>query len=218
MNQAARVRFYPPAEERINVASHALGLVLSPIALFFLVRRAIDYGTVIAIASFAIFGASMITLYAASTVYHSTREPSARTRMRVVDHASIYVLIAGSYTPFMLITVEGTLGWIFFSAVWAMAAVGITVKLFFTGHYNLLSTLMYVLMGWLVIFAIKPLTANLEPNGLSWLLAGGISYTVGAIIYSIKRIHFNHAIFHLFVLSGTICHFICIYFYVLPAN
>ena len=218
MNQVARVRFYPPAEERINVASHALGLVLSPIALFFLVQRAIDHGTVIAIASFAIFGASIITLYAASTVYHSTREPSARMRMRVVDHASIYVLIAGSYTPFLLITLEGTLGWIFFSAVWTMAAVGITVKLFFTGHYNLLSTLMYVLMGWLVIFAIKPLTENLEPNGLSWLLAGGISYTVGAIIYSIKRIHFNHAIFHLFVLTGTICHFICIYFYVLPAN
>jgi hemolysin III len=216
MSDTDPAKFYAPAEERINIGSHALGLGLSCIGLFFLIYRALTLGTAIHVVSFAVFGMSMIITYAASTVYHSTREASARVRMRVVDHAAIYVLIAGSATPVALITLDGTVGWILFSAMWSMAAIGIALKLFFTGRFNVLSTLMYLLMGWMVVLTIKPLAASLPPEGLAWLMAGGISYTVGAILYSIKRIHFNHAIFHIFVLAGTICHFIFIYFFVLP--
>ena len=216
MSDTDPAKFYAPAEERINIGSHALGLVLSCIALFFLISRALAVGTTVHLVSAAIFGASMIITYAASTAYHSTRDAGVRMKMRVVDHAAIYILIAGSYSPFTLITLDESNGWLIFCGVWLLAAIGITLKLFFTGRYNLLSTLMYILMGWQVVLAIQPLSANLPAAGLNWLIAGGISYTVGAILYSIKRIHFNHAIFHIFVLAGTICHFISIYFYVLP--
>lgn len=123
-------------------------------------------------------------------------------------------MIAGTYTPFTLITLSGTTtGWLIFGIIWGLAVTGIILKLFFTGRFKIVSTLMYILMGWLVVFAIKPLIANLPFEGLVWLFAGGISYTLGAILYSIKRIKFNHAIFHFFVLGGSICHFISVFFY-----
>jgi hemolysin III len=124
------------------------------------------------------------------------------------------VLIAGSYTPFTLVTLNGTTGWVIFGVAWSIVICGIILKLFFTGKYKLLSTLLYVAMGWMVIFAIKPLVNNLSAGGLSWLVAGGLAYTVGAILYSIKKIQFNHAIFHVFVLAGSFCHFMAVYFYV----
>jgi hemolysin III len=135
----------------------------------------------------------------------------------VVDHATIYVLIAGTYTPFTLVTLNGWVGWTIFGVSWAMALTGITLKLFFTGRYDLFSTLMYVFMGWIVVFAIKPLINSLSAEGLWWLMAGGLAYTVGAILYSIKKIKFNHAIFHMFVLLGSFCHFVSVYWYVLPS-
>ena len=207
---------YPPLEEKINIASHALGLALSVLALFLLLNRAIHYGNALHIVSAAIYGLSMISLYAASTVYHSTLRPGFRLRMRIVDHASIYLLISGTYTPFTLITLQGPTGWTIFSISWAMAVSGIVLKLFYTGRFNLLSTLMYVFMGWLIVFAIEPLIEALPTAGLVWLVAGGLSYTVGAILYAIRGIPYNHAIFHFFVLAGSICHFIAVYCYVLP--
>jgi hemolysin III len=137
-------------------------------------------------------------------------------RLRVVDHASIYVLIAGTYTPFTLITLAGPTGYTLFAVAWIMAVCGIVLKLFFTGRFTALSTAMYVLMGWLIVFAIKPLMAGLPPAGLLWMLAGGVAYTVGALLYGIKALPFNHAIFHLFVLAGSLCHFIAVYAYVRP--
>jgi len=206
---------YTPLEEMTNIISHAIGLVLSIVALLLMLIRASESGDILYIVSAAIFGVSLIALYAASTLYHSAKDPKVRARLRINDHATIYILIAGTYTPFTLITLNGWVGWTIFGVSWGMALAGVILKLFFTGKYNALSTLMYVLMGWIIIFAVKPLINSLSPEGIFWLVAGGVSYTTGAVIYSIKKIKFNHAIFHLFVLLGSICHFISVYFYVL---
>ena len=199
-----------------NIVSHAIGLVFSVVALVLMLIRATGSGDVAHIVSAAIFGASLIALYAASTFYHSAKDPKLRSRLRINDHATIYILIAGTYTPFTLVTLDGWVGWTIFGVSWGMALTGVILKLFFTGKYNLVSTLMYVFMGWIIIFAIKPLMHSLPPGGLFWLFAGGLAYTTGAVLYSIKKIKFNHAIFHMFVLLGSVCHFISVHFYVLP--
>ena len=205
---------YSKSEERLNIITHALGLVFGIIALPFLIIRAIELEAQFAVFSFVVFGLSMIILYAASTFYHAAREPKLRRHLNIFDHAAIYVLIAGTYTPFTLITLEGTLGWIIFGCTWAFALVGIILKLFYTGKFDKLSTIMYVLMGWQIVFAIKPLLRNLSSEGMNLLIAGGIFYTVGAVLYSIRKLPYNHAIFHFFVLFGTFSHFLSIYWYV----
>jgi hemolysin III len=214
MTPPAIASAYSPLEERINVLSHATGFALSLLAFVLLVMRAIALESVPHIVSFSIFGTGLIVLFGASTLYHSATDPVARSRLRVLDHASIYVLIAGTYTPFTLVTLNGPVGWTLFAVSWALAVTGIVLKLFYTGHYRKTSTAMYVLMGWLIVFAIKPLIANLPAPGLSWLIAGGLSYTLGAAIYSFARVPFNHAIFHLLVLTGATSHFMAVYFYV----
>ena len=214
MGKFGKTVFYPPLEEKINVWSHGIGAVFSFIALVFLSLKGIRDGNTLHIISYLIYGFSLIILYLASTIYHNSKNEIARNRLNVFDHASIYVLIAGTYTPFSLIVLEGKVGWIIFGVIWSFAIVGIVLKLFFTGKFKILSTVMYVLMGWLMVFAIKPMMNNLSVDGLWWLLIGGISYTVGAVLYSIKSIKFNHAIFHIFVLIGSIAHFISIYFYI----
>jgi len=185
--------------------------------LALLVRHANLHGTVRHVVSFGIFGASLIILYAASAFYHSAEKPELRSRLKIIDHASIYILIAGSYTPFTLVTLDGKIGWIVFGTSWGLALTGIVLKLFFTGKYNLISTIMYVLLGWVIVFAIKPLISNLPLKGLIWLFAGGMSYTIGAVLYSIKKIKYNHALFHMFVLMGSFCHFMSVFYYVLPS-
>lgn len=209
---------YSPLEEKVNIISHAIGLVFSIVALVLMLVRAGHFGNVWHIVSVAIFGASLISLYAASTFYHSAKDSRLRSRLRIIDHATIYTLIAGTYTPFTLVVLHGPVGWTVFGVSWLMAASGVILKLFFTGRFNVLSTMMYVVMGWIIIFAITPLINSLSPQGLFWLVAGGIAYTTGAVLYSIKKIKFNHAIFHIFVLLGSFCHFISVYFYVLPAS
>ncbi len=216
MKTDPRTGFYPPYEEKLNIISHGFGFALSIIGLLLLLNRAHTLGDMIHLISFSVFGASLILLYAASTFYHSAKSPRLRYKLNILDHASIYLLIAGTYTPFALVTLSGVTGWIIFGVVWIMAVVGVVLKLFYTGRYNLLSTAMYVLMGWIIVFAIKPLINNLDPTGLIWLFAGGISYTLGAVFFIFDRIKYNHAIFHLFVLTGSFCHYISIYFYVLP--
>ena len=210
-------KYYSLMEERVNILSHALGFVLSVVALYFLLVKAAANGSSRDVVTFGVFGVSLILLYLTSTLYHATAEPRRRKKLRVVDHAMIYVLIAGTYTPLALITLQGSVGWTLFVASWGVAITGITLKIFFTGRFEVLSTIMYVGMGWMAMFAIKPLMRDLAPEGLYWLLAGGLAYTVGAILYAIKSIHFNHAIFHVFVLAGSACHFMMIFFYVLPA-
>jgi len=218
MKDTEGITGYSPIEEKINIISHTIGFILCILAFVPLVSHANLHGDVWHIVSFSIFGASLIILYAASTFYHSAKKSELRNRLKILDHASIYVLIAGTYTPFALITLKGTTGWVIFGISWGLALTGIILKLFFTGKYNLISTIMYVLMGWVIVFAIKPLINNLPLEGLLWLFAGGISYTIGAILYSIKNIKFNHAIFHMFVLIGSFCHFMSVFFYVLPSE
>jgi hemolysin III len=223
MQTRVQIKHYSPLEEALNIGSHATGLVLSFAALVALVLRASEYGNIWHVVSFSIFGASLIILYSASTLYHSTRNNALRRRLRVLDHASIYVLIAGTYTPFTLVTLNGpdgwngqwTIGWTLFTVTWCLALSGIILKLFFTGRFRKTSTTMYVLMGWLILFATKPLIDHFPSTGLDWLVAGGLAYTAGAILYGIKSIRLNHALFHFFVLIGSGCHFMAVYFYVL---
>lgn len=206
MKNTDKIKYYSPTEEKLNIISHAIGFCLSIVGFVFLISISIFNGNIRYFVSSGIFGASLIILFASSTIYHSSTKPELRIRLRILDHASIYVLIAGTYTPFALITLHGTVGWTIFSISWGLAIIGIILKFFFTGKFRILSTIMYVLMGWIIIFAIKPLINNLSTEGLYWLFTGGIFYTVGAILYAIKGIKFNHAIFHIFVLFGAFCH------------
>jgi len=198
---------YSKSEERLNIITHGLGLLLSIAGLPFLIIKSLEFPGFWKPASLYIYGISLIILYAASTFYHAATKAKLRRKLNIFDHAAIFVLIAGTYTPFTLIVLEGATGWILFGLTWGFALIGIILKLFFTGKYDKLSTAMYVLMGWQIIFAIKPLMENLSFNGLKLLFLGGVFYTVGAILYSIKRLSFNHAIFHVFVLLGSLSHF-----------
>ena len=214
MDKKTNIQFYSPTEEKLNIWSHAFGIFLSIIALVLLIIKAVQQDNIWMMISFPIFGVSLILLYLASTLYHASKEPQKRFKLKVFDHAAIYVLIAGSYTPFTLVSLNGETGWLIFSMVWVMAFTGIILKLFFTGRFKVISTAMYVLMGWLIIFYFQDLTARLHEKGVFYLILGGVLYTIGAILYSIKKIKFNHAIFHFFVLAGSFCHFLSIYLYV----
>ena len=209
------ITHYSDKEELANVISHAAGMVLSIVGLVLLTTHSSMNGNVWHKVSFTIFGFSLISLYSASTLYHLSKSPKVRRIWNIIDHSAIYVLIAGTYTPYTLVTLNGVIGWVLFGIAWGMAIAGIIFKVFFTGKFHTLSTLLYLLMGWLIMFAIKPLYENLPMPGFILLLAGGVSYTLGSVLYSIKKIKFNHAIFHIFVLAGSICHFLSIFLYVL---
>ena len=210
--------YYEHKEEQFNIISHALGLVLSIVALVLLVIYSVKYGSATHIVSFSIYGTSLIVLYSASTFYHYSKSPKLRSRLNIFDHAAIYVLIAGTYTPFTLVVLNGWVGWTIFGISWGLALVGIVLKLFYTGKYDTISTIAYVIMGWLIIIAIKPLVDNFSFNGLIWLLFGGISYTIGAVLFMMHSIKYNHAIFHIFVLLGSFCHFMAVFYHVLPRD
>jgi len=203
---------YSDSEEQLNIWSHGLGLLASIIVFPFLLKKAFSYSDFWEIASFIIYAFSLIILYAASTFYHAAKKPKKRRMLNIFDHAAIYVLIAGSYSPFCLVALKSYLGFYMFIAVWVFASTGIVLKLFFTGRFDKISTAMYLLMGWQVLFFIKPLIAALTSFGLNLLIAGGIFYTVGAILYSLKKMPYNHAIFHVFVLLGSVSHFTALYF------
>lgn len=205
---------YSEKEERLNIITHAFGLLSSIIAFPFLVLKSFDYEGFSKPLGIIIYGVSLITLYAASTFYHAANDPKLRRKLNIFDHAAIYILIAGSYTPFTIIILKGTLGWLILSLTWIFAIAGIVMKLFYTGRFDKLSTILYVLMGWQIIFAIKPLINNLSNQGVQLLFYGGLFYTIGAIFYSLKKIQYNHAIFHVFVVLGSFCHFLTVYFYI----
>lgn len=197
-------------EEIANGITHGIGALLSIAGLVVLVVLAVLYGTTWHIVSFSIFGASLIVLYTASTLYHSIQVPKARPILRIIDHSSIFLLIAGTYTPFLLTALRGPWGWTLFGVVWGIAILGIIFKIFFIGKLEVLSTLAYLGMGWLCVVAIKQLLVTMPPYGVAWLVAGGIVYTVGVLFYAIKKIPYNHAIWHLFVLGGSLCHFFAV--------
>ncbi len=202
---------YPRKEELLNIWSHGLGFVLSIIVFPFLISKALEFNGFWKPISLIIYGLSMIILYGASTFYHAAKEPKKRRKLNILDHAAIYVLIAGSYSPFCLVALNSKLGWYMFLFVWLFALTGVILKLFFTGKFDKLSTALYLIMGWQAMFFVKPLMKNLTESGLQLLILGGVFYSVGAILYSIKKMPFNHAIFHVFVLLGSASHFIAIY-------
>lgn len=203
---------YSNTEERLNVISHGIGLILSCIVFPFLIIKSLDFNGFWKPVSFIIYGLSLIILYAASTFYHAAKDPKKRRKLNIFDHSAIYVLIAGSYTPFCLVALDSKLGWYMFLAVWGFALTGIILKLFFTGKFDKLSTSMYLLMGWQVLFFINPLMNALSSFGLKLLITGGVFYSIGAILYSLKKMTHNHFIFHVFVLLGSISHFLAIYY------
>ncbi|CAA0157028.1 hemolysin III family protein [Tenacibaculum maritimum] len=202
---------YSQKEERLNVLSHGLGFLLSLVAFPFLIFKSLDYSSCWQSTSFIVYGLSLITLYGASTFYHASKEPKTRRKLNILDHAAIYVLIAGTYSPFCLVALKSVLGWYMFIFVWFLATAGVIAKLFFTGRFDKISTILYVLMGWQVVFFGSELYRNLSQESLYSLVLGGIFYTIGALFYSVNKMNYNHTIFHVFVLLGSLSHFIAIF-------
>ncbi|WP_373060121.1 hemolysin III family protein [Gemmatimonas sp.] len=204
-------------EELANAVTHGVGLVLSLIGMPILVLAALDRGERLTVIGASVFGATLIALYAASTLYHAIPHPRIKQRLRVVDHAAIYLLIAGTYTPFTLGVLRGTWGWTLFGIVWTLAALGVLFKVVFgSGAMAKLSTAIYVAMGWVIIIAIKPLMASMESAGLMLLVAGGLCYTGGVIFYVDRRRAWTHPVWHLFVMGGSLCHYFAVLWYAAP--
>ncbi|MFZ5496775.1 MAG: PAQR family membrane homeostasis protein TrhA [Verrucomicrobiota bacterium] len=206
----------PRTEEIANRLTHGVGALLGVAGLVLLVVASARHGDAWHMVSAAIFGASLVLLYTASTLYHSFSGEKARLLLRKFDHAAIFLLIAGTYTPFVLVTLRGVWGWSLFGVVWGLAAAGVALKFRFAGRFRVVSTLIYIAMGWLVMIAIKPLMAALPAGGLKLLVAGGLCYTGGVVFYLWKRLPYHHAIWHLFVLAGSICHWAAVFFHVVP--
>jgi hemolysin III len=205
-------------EELANVLTHGAGAVASLAGGAVLLTVAALQGDGWKVASSAVFGTTLVLLYTASTLYHAARSPVAKARLKVLDHCAIYLLIAGSYTPFTLVGLRGGWGWSLFGVVWGLAVVGTIFKLFFTGRFPRLSTATYIAMGWLAVIAIVPMVQRLPAVTLAWMVAGGVTYTLGTIFYHSRRIRYAHAIWHLFVIGGSACHFVAVLTQMLPAN
>ena len=203
-------------EEVMNAVTHGIGTLLAVAGLVLLTVFAYLYGTIWHVVSFSIYGTTLVLLYLASTLYHSFTNERLKYIFKILDHSAIYLLIAGTYTPFTLVPLHGVLGWTVFGLVWGLAILGIALKVFFVGRFKVISTLCYILMGWFIIIAIEPLIATVATLGIMWLIIGGLFYTLGSFFYLWNKLPYNHAIWHLFVLAGSISHFIAVFFYVLP--
>jgi hemolysin III len=204
------------AEETASMLTHVAGGLFSAVGLVVLVIYAAAVHDPRRIVAVSIYGASLVLMYSASSLYHLVNHPRIKQGLRVLDHAAIYLLIAGTYTPILLISIRGGWGWSLFGVVWGMAVAGIILKLFYVGRFVLLSTGIYIAMGWMVLVAAGPLFAHVPHGGIAWLFAGGIVYTAGVIFFLWEHLPFNHAIWHLFVIGGSVCHFLAVLFYVLP--
>lgn len=208
---------YTKAEEIMNAVTHGIGIALSIAGLVILVVFAALYGDAWKVVASSIYGASMIVLYTASTLYHSFSKTKAAKKLNMFDHISIYYLIAGSYTPFMLVNLRGAWGWSIFGVIWACAITGTILKIIYGHNFRKVSTIIYLAMGWMILIAIYPFVKNVELGGVIYLALGGLAYSLGVIFYKWKSLPFNHAIWHLFVLAGTILQFFAVLFYVVLA-
>ena len=218
MNKSQHVSGYSCAEEIANSITHGLGMLLSIGGLAVLVGFASVRGNDWHITACSIFGATLILSYGSSTLYHSIPLPAAKRVLKVIDHAAIYLLIAGTYTPFTLINLRGPWGWSLFGTIWGLAIIGVVLKVTMLGRIRGISTAIYLAMGWIVLVAIKPMLSAVEAGGLLLLLMGGLAYSAGVIFYAWQRLPYNHAIWHLFVMTGSLCHFFAILFYVIPLH
>jgi hemolysin III len=211
----ADTHLYTRREEMANAITHGIGTILSIAGLVLLIVAASQEGTAWHVVSFTIFGVTMLLLYTASTLVHAFPEGKVKDLFETFDHSCIYLFIAGTYTPFLLVTLRSPLGWTMFGIVWGLALAGVTFKAFFTKKYLVLSTLFYVMMGWLIVFMWNPLQELLMPGGLKLLVIGGILYTVGSVFYIWRGFPHHHAVWHLFVIAGSVMHFFAIIRYVL---
>lgn len=214
--QSTHGHAYSLGEEIANAITHGVGAALSIAALVALVFAAATWGNGWHLASAIVYGLTMFLLYMASTLYHAITHPGARRVFKVIDHAGIYLLIAGTYTPFTLVTIRDDGGWWLFAIVWILAAAGISLEAFWVNRPKWVSALIYLGMGWLAIFAIKPITANLAPGGVWLLIAGGLAYSLGTVFYVLKKVKWMHPVWHLWVLAGSLLHFLSVMFYVFP--
>jgi len=204
-------------EELWNSISHGAGAAFAVAALVLISVYAAGTGDQWKIVGGVIFGVSLVVLFLASTLYHGFKEGKAKDVFEIIDHSAIFILIAGTYTPFTLVNLRGPVGWTIFGIIWTLTLAGIVYKIFFVRKFVIFSTLLYIFMGWLIVFAIGPLSQTLSSGGLFWLVMGGVLYTLGTPFYIIRRIPYNHAIWHFFVLGGSVCHFITVFFYVILA-
>jgi hemolysin III len=214
-----REKLYTLGEEVAHALTHGVGVVLAIAGLTVMVARATLYGNAWHIVGAAIFGATLVLMYAASTLYHSIpaeQLPNTKKVLRIIDHSTIYFLIAGSYTPFTLVTLHGAWGWSLFGITWGLALVGVVFKIFATGKFEKLSLAIYLGMGWCIVLAIKPLVSTLDTGGLVLLLLGGLSYTGGVAFYVWEKLRYHHAIWHAFVLGGSVLQYFAVLFYVIP--
>ncbi len=203
-------------EELWNGVTHAIGAGLAIAGLALLVALAAANGDSWRVVSFSIYGGTLVLLYLASTLYHSIQIPKVKAALQVLDHAAIYLLIAGSYTPFLLVNLRGRLGWTLLGVVWGLALLGVALRTIFAGRFEKLAVVGYVLMGWLVVVAFRALQTAVPAGGVALILAGGITYTVGIFFFAWKKLPYHHAIWHLFVIGGSLCHFFAMLYYVLP--
>ena len=215
MSEIMKKKRYTVGEEIFSAVSHGIGAGLSVAALVTMVVRAARSGDLYAIVAAAIFGASLVILYTMSTLYHALTPVGAKKIFRIFDHATIFLLIAGTYTPYLLVTMRGTVGWVLFCILWALTAIGIVFDAIMLERFHKIEMVLYVAMGWCIVVASKTLVASLAPGGLILLIAGGVLYTIGIIFYSLKKIRYMHSIWHLFVLAGSILHYFSVYLYVL---
>ena len=202
-----------PAEEWANSITHGIGAVLSIIGLPILILMAVARGEISLLVGCSIFGGTLVFMYAASTLYHSFQKPDLKRILRIVDHSAIYLLIAGTYTPFALLYFDGGWAWTLLCLEWGIALVGIVFKLFFTGRFGVISTLTYIAMGWLGVAVLEPLLAAAPLGCVAWMVAGGLLYTGGIVFYAWERLPYNHAIWHVFVLGGSLCHYLALALY-----
>jgi hemolysin III len=200
-------------DEWANSLTHGIGFLLSVIGCFFLISLSVQQNDYSKIISFLVYGSSLVILYASSTLYHLFRSFNLKRIFRIIDHCAIYILIAGSYTPFTMLTLKGTLGWSLFGIIWGLTILGIVFKIFFTHRFQIFSTCIYLIMGWLVIIALKPLMTALPYLGLVGLFAGGLCYTLGIVFFALDKKRFYHAIWHLFVMGGSACHYFTVLLY-----
>jgi hemolysin III len=214
----ASKRLFTLGEEIAHSITHGIGVGMSIVGLVILVVLAAKYGDVYQIVSFSIYGATLIILYLASTLYHGTTHPRIKQVFQVFDHAAIFLLIAGTYTPFLLVGIRGTWGWTLLIIVWGLALLGVGFRAIFINRYEKLAVLAYVLMGWLCVVAFKEMLANIPLGGIIWVAIGGVVYTVGVIFYALRKIPYMHTIWHLFVLGGSICHYLGVLFYLAPTQ
>ena len=209
--------FYTLGEEIFSSITHGIGALLGIAALVLSIVFAALYGDTMGVVSASIYGATMVIMYTMSTLYHALTHKIAKKVFRIFDHCSIFLLIAGTYTPYTLVTLRGPIGWVLFGIVWATAILGIVFNSINMEKFKKFSMASYILSGWVIIFAMKPLVENLKMGGIILLIAGGVLYTLGILFYAIK-IPYAHPIWHLFVLAGSICHFFSILLYVLPTD